>query len=436
MPMFQYISKSIVVLSTVLMLGACSGTAQTVDDTPLAEYHGLYTPSNTEDVQETCHTNHPDYDWGLWGHNLKKALGGKVSADMYAVVNGKRDSKQLCFSSGKLYDAVREYIIDQFGYGSDDYCERISIMPMDNKLACTCARCLKKGNTATNATPAVTDFVTRLAKEFPRHRFFTSAYHTTMQAPQTVLPDNVGVFVSSISLPMQVNFRKTNGYKEFLATVKAWQKKCLRIYVWDYERNYDDYLSPFPCLQALQSRLQLYRELGVKGVFLNGSGYDYSAFDDMQTYVLAQMMDNPDLDIHKAVADYFRQYYPVTAALLTDYYWTLEERTRTSNRLLPLYGTMKDMCRSYLDAKEFVRFRSSLDAMSKNTAKDERKRLNALLTALAYTQLEMYRTGILPKDADMAVEMREILKGHNELKGMENRDETGHTIDEYLKRWE
>jgi len=148
------------------------------------------------------------------------------------------------------------------------------------------------------------------------------------------------------------------------------------------------------------------------------------------------MMDNFDLDIHKAVADYYQQYYPVTAALLTDYYWTLEERTRTSNRLLPLYGTMNDMCHSYLDAKEFVRFRSSLDAMSKNTAKDERKRLNSLLTALAYTQLEMYRTGILPKDADMAVEMREILKGHNELKGMDNRDETGHTIDEYLKRWE
>lgn len=93
------------------------------------------------------------------------------------------------------------------------------------------------------------------------------------------------------------------------------------------------------------------------------------------------MMDNPDLDIHKAVADYYQQYYPVTAALLTDYYWTLEERTRTSNRLLPLYGTMNDMCHSYLDAKEFVRFRSSLDAMSKNTAKDERKRLNSLLTA-------------------------------------------------------
>ncbi len=434
--MFQSISKSMLLLSAVLIMGGCSSVAQTVDDKPLSEYHGLYTPSNTEDAMEALHINHPDYDWGLWGHNLKKVLGGKISADMYAVVNGKRDSKQLCFSSKKLYDAVKEYIVDQFGYGNDNYSERISIMPMDNKQACTCAACLKKGNTATNATPAVTDFVTRLAEEFPRHKFFTSAYHTTTQAPQTALPENVGVFISSISLPMQVNFKKTNGYKEFLQTVKAWKKKCSRIYIWDYERNFDDYLSPFPCLQALQARFKLYYELGVKGVFVNGSGYDYSAFDDMQTCVLAQMMDNPDLDLHKAVADYFQQYYPITAELLTDYYWTLEERTRTSNRLLPLYGTMKEMNSSYLDAKEFAAFRSSLDAKSKETEKDERKRLNALLTALAYTQLEMYRTGILPKDTDMAVEMREILKGHNELNGMKNRDEIGHTIDEYLKRWE
>ena len=67
---------------------------------------------------------------------------------------------------------------------------------------------------------------------------------------------------------------------------------------------------------------------------------------------------------------------------------------------------------------------------------DERKRLNALLTALAYTQLEMYRTGLLAKDDDVIYEMREILKGHSELKGMNNRDESGHSIDDYLKKWE
>lgn len=433
--MLQYISKCWPTLLAALILGGCSGTAKTIDEQPLAEYRGLYTPSNTKEVQETMHTNHPDYDWGLWGHNLKKAVADEISDAMYAEVDGKKTYKQLCFSSQELYDAVHNYIIDQFGQGSDKYSERISIMPMDNKLACTCSSCRKKGNTPGNATPAVTDFVTRLAKEFPHHTFFTSAYHTTKQAPQTTLPENVGVFVSSFPLPMQVDFDKTSGYKEFVDLVEAWKCKCDRIYVWDYERNFDDYLSPFPCLLAIQSRFRLYARLGVKGVFVNGSGDDYSAFDDMQTHVLAQMMENPDLDVRKAVDGYFAQYYPITATILADYYWKLEERARTTNHLLPWYGSMKEMCASYLDAKEFADFRARLDAKSKETSADERKRLNALLTALAYTQLEMYRTGLLHKDADMAVEMREILKGHGELKGMKNRDEVGHTIDDYLKQW-
>ena len=62
-------------------------------------------------------------------------------------------------------------ILDQFGEGTDTYSERISIMPMDNQLACTCNACRAKGNTSSNATPAVSDFVMRLAKEFPRPLF-------------------------------------------------------------------------------------------------------------------------------------------------------------------------------------------------------------------------------------------------------------------------
>jgi len=82
-------------------------------------------------------------------------------------------------------------------------------------------------------------------------------YHTTKQAPSAALPANVGVFISSIPLPVQVDFTQSKGYREFQSMVAAWKKKCPRIYVWDYERNFDDYLSPFPCLLAMQSRLQL-----------------------------------------------------------------------------------------------------------------------------------------------------------------------------------
>ena len=271
--MLRYISKVLTVFAASMAV-SCSGTAKSVSGTPLPEYHGLYTPSNTKELQEALHTNHPDYDWGLWGHNLVKAIQGGNGEDMYAVIGGKRTKDQLCFSSPALYEAVRSYIIDQFGYGDENYSERITIMPMDNTLACTCPRCRKLGNTEGNATPAVTYFITKLAREFPRHQFFTSAYHSTMKAPSTILPSNVGVFISSFPLPVQVDFTKSKGYLSFVSTVQAWRGKCSRIYIWDYERNFDDYLSPFPCLLAMQSRLRLYERLGLRGVFFNGSGDD------------------------------------------------------------------------------------------------------------------------------------------------------------------
>lgn len=435
MLMLQYISKLLAAFTAIMLIGGCKGTAKTVDEKPLSEYHGLYTPSNTKEVQQTMHTNNPDYDWGLWGHNLVKAVHDRLTDDMYAVIDGQRTHKQLCFSSPELYKAVKDYIIDQYGYGDDNYSERITIMPMDNKLACLCSRCRAAGNTPGNATPAVSAFITKLAKEFPNHRFFTSAYHTTRQAPDSPLPSNVGVLISSFPLPVQCDFKQSKGYSEFLNMVKAWKQKCQRIYVWDYERNFDDYLSPFPCLLAMQARLKLYRKLGVLGVFFNGSGDDWSAFDDMQTIVLAKLMDNPDLDVKLAVNDYFRQFYPITANILNEYYWRLEERARERNCVLPLYGSMQDMCSAYLDPEEFVNFRRELDKASKRTMGDERHRLNALLTALAYTQLEMYRTGLIAKNPEQAAEMREILKGHSEIKGMTNRDEAGHSIDDYLKLW-
>ena len=118
--MLRYISKSITVLLTALVVGGCSGTAQTVKENSKAEYHGLYTPSNTASVQKALNTNHPDYDWGLWGHNLGKIIQDDATDDMYAMVDGKRNKKQLCFSSDDLYKAVRSYIIDQYGYGTDE----------------------------------------------------------------------------------------------------------------------------------------------------------------------------------------------------------------------------------------------------------------------------------------------------------------------------
>lgn len=420
----------IVLLHLLLpLLTACSAGAQTA-----FEYRGIYSPTGAmEEVRSKYATNHVDYDWDLWGHNLKKVVGTDADASVYATVADTLCRAQFCFTSQKLYRTVESYILDQYGEGTPSYSAKICIMPQDNKLACTCAACRRMGNTEVNATPAVTAMLCRLAKRFPRHQFFTSSYHSTRTAPKNPLPHNVGAIISAIDLPLRVNFAETAGYRKFLQTVDDWKRVCSRLYVWDYERNYEDYLSPFPCLRAMQSRVRLYRDIGIQGIFVNGSGDEYSAFDDVQTIVLAQLLADPDLDVDVAVADYFLTAYPVTHQLLTDYYLALERRTVDTNHLLPLYGTMEEMVESYLQPEEFMAWRRELDKASKSADKPERTRLNYLLTALSFTQMQLMRMQG-NTDCEEYEEMREILRGHSELKGMDYYSEAYGKIDDYIKK--
>lgn len=411
------------------LLVSCTSMAQT----PF-EYRGIYSPTNAvEDIRFKYNTNHVDYDWDLWGHNLKKIVGNKPDVKVYAHISDTLCRSQFCFTSPELYRIIESYILDQYGVGASEYSAKICIMPQDNKMACTCHRCVKIGNREGNATPAVTQMICRLAKRFPHHTFFTSSYHTTSIPPNNILPDNVVAIISAIDLPMRVDFSKTKGYEKFMETVKGWSRVCKKMYVWDYERNFDDYLSPFPCLKAMQARIKLYQKVGIRGVFLNGSGDEYSAFDDMQTVVLAQMLNNPDIDVDKAVEDFFREAYPQTWQLLTDYYLGLERVVVETNHLLPLYGNIEEIIESYLDADKFTTWRRTLDKAAKSTEKPERTRLNYLLTGLSYTQLQIMQLQ-QDTDADEIEELCAILRGHSELKGMTYFSESYGKIDDYIKK--
>lgn len=443
------------VLFTTLPIWVLSGCAKPSEG---FAFRSLYTPTNAaEDFRKEYGTSHVDYDWDLWGHNLKKIVGKNPEKEMLATVADTLCEKQYCFSSRKLYSKIEEYILDQYGEGTADYSARICIMPQDNKLACTCKSCKMAGNTEGNATPAVTKMLTKLAKRFPRHIFFTSSYHSTRKAPKEKLPANVGVLMSAIELPYRVNFTESERCRHFSELVREWKDVANTIYVWEYERNYDDYLSPFPCLKVMQARLQLYRELGIDGVFINGSGDDYSAFDDLQSAVIAQLLTNPDIDIDAAVRTYLDRYYPKTAGIIADYYLALEHNTASTNHVLPLYGTMEEAMVSYFDPYEFTLWREKLDKASKTTQRDERQRLNYLLTAMAFTQLSIYdvakrkgpvndqdteyeyikgkiekvRPLLTPAlEEDMAI----VLKGHKELKGMNYYSESLGDIDKFIRK--
>lgn len=405
------------------------------------EYRGIYSPSNTDaDQMPILGVHNVDFDWGLWGHNINKVFGGSVPAQARALVDGRRSDSQWCFSSDELYRAYERYVIDNYGDGTADAPTRFSVMPNDNGEVCQCPACRAAGNTPTSATPAVTRMVERLARRFPHQLFFTSAYATTQTPPAHKLPANAGVLVSAMDLPLTTadgpkatTPRAAQAKARFGQTIKQWQRCTDRVYVWDYMRNFDDYLTPYPCLHALQSRLRYYQQLDIRGVFFNGSGYDYASFDDVQTYVLAQLLRDPEADVDAAIHAYLAAAYPVTGQLLDSYYTSLE--TAAAGRVLPWYGGMADAVAAGVNPTALNRFVAQLEVASKKADVPERKKINALLTALAYTRLEALRLKAERPSAATVAQLTSLLAAHTAFKDMAHYRETLGDIDGYLRQW-
>ena len=379
-------------------------------------------------------THNVDFDWGLWGHNLRKVFTDGIPQEAYAMVGAKRDESQFCFSSEKLYKAYEAYVIDQYGDGNNDEIVRFAVMPNDNSTVCQCPACRAAGNTATSATPAVTKMVERLARRFPKHQFFTSSYTTTATPPTHRLPDNVGVLVSTLALPLQTKMDgSTAEQRKFEATMKSWKSASKHIYVWDYMRNFDDYITPYPCLEHIKARLQYFKKMGVDGVFYNGSGYDYASFDDVQTYVIAQLMLNPDADITQLVRHYYGKAYPVTAPIYADYYLSLEDKAQKAT--LNPYSGIGEAASSYLDAVALDAFWHKLDGGKGKAVDTERRNINEMLTALAFTRLELLRLKPTAPSAATKGELLSLLSAHTAFKDLANYRESFGEVDKYINEW-
>lgn len=398
------------------------------------DHRSLYTSANTDpELMPILGVGNVDYDWGLWGHNLQKAIGKNPGESVYALIDGARNSDQFCFSSDVLYNRLVNYILNNYGeIGKNGEAYRFAIMPNDNDLVCQCEACRRAGNTLHSATPAVSAMVTRLAKRFPHYLFFTSSYLTTEQLPSQKFPPNVGVLISAMDLPMTTKIADTPQARKFGHLLDQWRGLCNHIYIWDYCCNFDDYLTPYPCLYVQQKRLLFYKQHGVTGIVYNGSGPDYSTFDDAQSYVLAQLMNDPTADVQSLINVFFDSRYPTSSTILKAYYDPLEQQVLQSGVELPLYGGIDEAESKYLNATTFNKFFNDLDKAAKKVDGDERARLNLLLTGFNFTLLELQRSHIVPPNKDAKAQYLENLKGHSDLDHFSVYREANGNLDDYI----
>ena len=375
----------VTLLVCLTLLSDCTTVQPYTGSSPF-EYREIHLPALTEEEGAPQHMNSIDRDWGIWGHNLKAALPDKPSPSVYAKVGNTVDKDQFCFSSNVLFDYITSYIENNFGR---ERTMRFAILPNDNNIVCLCPSCVAHGNEKGDCSGAVHHLLERLCEEFPNHIFFTSHYRTTATPPDHPLPENAGVLISAIDFPL--NPAHTKEEDEFTALLTRWSGLSSRIYVWDYINNFDDYLTPYPVFDVMRHRFQLYARHGVNGIFLNGSGYDYSTFYKIRTHVLAALLEDPETRWRPLMKNLCRQLYPVTGELIGDFLTLQEDLVTQRNASLPLYEGIPVAMKTYLPAKDFVKFHDELLQRLPDTRGQERADVEKLAKTMMYTRLELKR---------------------------------------------
>lgn len=402
-------------------------------------------PNMDVDYAALIGTNSVESDWGIWAHNLHKVL--KVDSATQAEVNGVLTDKQYCFSSEQLYLQLHEYIDDNYGNGKKKP-YRFMIAPNDNDQVCTCEKCKGAGNDQHNATPAVFNLINRLAQDFPKHHFYALAYRTTLTPPDNELLDNCGVFISTIAIPKGVKLTGNKNFNELNDLIQDWKKKTPNLYLWDYISNFDDYLTPLPILTGLKKQFPDFIKAGIKGLFLNGSGYDYSPFDDVKTYAAAALMMNAKIDIDSLTGKFFAKKYPVSHQLLNNYYLSLENKINQTDKPYSLYGNFKSASKNYLATADFIFFYNSLTKIVNTATGEEKENLEKLLTALSFTRLQVaYLLGFeagggfvidneqVKLTPDIKVYLKQ-LSNYVNYKDLARFKENGGYLKDYLAEWQ
>jgi hypothetical protein len=419
----------------------------TYAQTPAFEYREPYFPDNFKpEFLKWNNTHTLEETWALWGHNIGKAV--KITPAMYAQIDGEQNTEQLCFSAPELEQALSGFINKQVQ--ENPLRSNFMVMPQDNDLVCMCDRCKAKGNSKTNASPAVFSLLNKLAKQFPKQQFFSTAYITTQLPPQFKLEPNAGVMVSTMAFPKGVVIERSAASGTVKATFSAWKKVTDKIYLWDYAINFDNYFDAYPTLKIAQQNLKYYQQLGVTGVFMQGSEDRYSTFADVKAYVYAQLLQNPNIDVDKYIRLFFESKYPAVSSLLYDYYLNLENKALESVKVLDIYGGIIPSIKKYLDDAKLTAFYKALADKAATLTPQEQQQLNPLLASLAFQRLEVMRVNAFEDNgygiynykegtATVKPDVKQLLdnlSGYAAKAGISVYNESGATVAEYINAWE
>ena len=265
-------------------------------------------------------------------HTFSKILPAsryfKDHPEWYAERDGKRRevASQLCLTNPEVLEKTIEFVLDRMR--KNPGVKYFGVSQDDHRNFCTCRKCAAVDEEEGSQSGTVIRFVNRVAEAVervdPEVTITTLAYQHSVEPPRRVRPRrNVMVVLCDIacdfSRPFGVSRAPENA--RFARILQGWKKTGARIYIWDYTTNYPYYHAPFHNIDTLGPNLRFFRDNGVRQVYEEGANFALHAdSSELKTWMLAELMWNPDLDTDELRDKFIDGVYGRGAPFVKEYY--------------------------------------------------------------------------------------------------------------------
>ena len=275
--------------------------------------------------------------------------------EYFSLVDGKRlrEKSQLCLTNPEVLRICTEGV-KAWKKAHPEY-TIFSVSMNDWYNPCQCPACRAVDEAEGSQSGTMIRFVNAVAEEaekaYPDIRIHTFAYLYCRKPPRLTRPrHNVIVRLCPIEScrshpldacafetgPIDVqqgsaqSFEGDGRESAFLRDLTGWSRITESLFIWDYTTNYANYLQPLPNLGTLKPNLQLFRRLGVKGVFEQGnfSLGRSSALGTLKIYLLAKLLWDPDADADALTETFCRGYFREAGEAMLRYarlWWDAKE---------------------------------------------------------------------------------------------------------------
>lgn len=331
--------------------------------------------------------------WGLWVHSFQVLLPQEefqALPECFALFEGQRiPDGQPCLTNPQTLEIVCRNLKQRMD--ANPQALYWSVSQNDNARHCQCPACQALDQRDGSPMGSLLGFVNQVALRFPEKTISTLAYWYTRKPPKYTRPaKNVQIILCNIEAlrgePIAEDPRCAGTVEE----LQAWAAICGNVFLWDYNIQFANLVSPFPNLHTLGPNIRFFAANHVRALFSQCNREIGGEFAGLRGYLLSKLLWDPQCDEYAHALDYLDGCYGPAGTHILRYLRRLHQASRASGRPLGIFMGPVQAKNSYLTPALFDACMADFDQAEAAVAEDP-----VLLERVRIARMPLWYAGLL-----------------------------------------